>query len=116
MPLPDALVMIERLSRTSTSRDLLRAATARQHRAVDRRFSPARIASEAGYREFLERSAAAVLPLERALAASGVRYLLSDWDARSRAGVLRRDLADFDIVPQPPPLPAYLPRGEAYRF
>jgi heme oxygenase len=45
------------------------------------------------YRMFLEASAAALLPLEQVLVASGVEQWLGDWRARLRSDHLRIDLA-----------------------
>jgi heme oxygenase len=83
-------------------RDCLRAATASIHAQLDRRVALLDLGHAAGYRCFLEGTAAALLPLEAALAASGVVDLFPDWPARSRRGAILEDLARLDGTAQPP--------------
>jgi heme oxygenase len=52
-----------------------------------------------GYLEFLLASAAAVIPLERALTASGAGRILPLWSARTREDALRRDLDSLGATP-----------------
>ena len=75
-----------------TIRSRLRAATSAQHAAVDRHMGELLRAGPRGYERFLEASAAAVLPLERALETSGAPELLPDWSERVRSGALVADL------------------------
>jgi heme oxygenase len=74
-------------------RNLLRHSTTAAHAAVDRHFAAMLAAGLSGYTDFLRASAAAVLPLEQALAAARVHEILPDWDARARSTALRDDLA-----------------------
>src|SRR5262245_47418144 len=50
-----------------------------------------------GYRDFLRASAAAVFPLEKALAAARVREIMPDWDARARSTALLDDLESLGV-------------------
>jgi heme oxygenase (biliverdin-IX-beta and delta-forming) len=45
------------------------------------------------YRWFLEANAAALLPLEEALAEAGVKRLFHDWELRCRSNAILQDLA-----------------------
>lgn len=82
-------------------RSELRTATAALHAAVDAGFSSILAEGQTGYRTFLARSAAAVFPLEKALAAAGVETLLPDWPQRSRMAALASDLRDLGEVEPP---------------
>jgi heme oxygenase (biliverdin-IX-beta and delta-forming) len=84
---------------TRPIREILRHATAEHHAAVDRRFAPLIASGIAGYVEFLLASAAAVIPLERALTARGVDRILPQWRARTREAALRQDLAALGASP-----------------
>jgi heme oxygenase (biliverdin-IX-beta and delta-forming) len=83
---------------TRPIRDILRHATAEHHAAVDRRFAPLIAQGMSGYVEFLLASAAAVIPLERALTARGVDRILPRWQARTREAALREDLEALDAL------------------
>ena len=76
-------------------RERLKAATTDAHRALDARFGAFDLTSVAGYRRFLEASAAALLPLETTLERSGVARLFSDWPQRSRRTAI---VADLDCI------------------
>jgi heme oxygenase len=93
---------------------MLRAATADLHAAVDARFSGS-FESVATYAAFLAALASALVPLERALEASGIGRALPDWPRRRRADVLLADLAilgaTLPALAQPPDV-----RGEARQF
>lgn len=93
-------------------RERLKAATADAHRALDARFGTFDLTSAAGYRRFLEASAAALLPLETTLERSGVADLFSDWPQRSRRMALATDLACVGGVADPLPSPAAMSRHE----
>jgi heme oxygenase len=86
----------------------LKQATAAVHARLDARLGALDLQSAGGYRQFLEINASALLPLERALTAAGVRELLPDWDRRVRAGAVLSDLAALGGKPYPleaPPMP-----------
>lgn len=76
-------------------RNILRDATSADHARLDARLGAFDLHSHEGYRRFLEINAAALLPLEAALVAGGVRRLLPDWDARARTRAIEADLAAF---------------------
>jgi heme oxygenase len=78
-------------------RNVLRQSTTAAHAVVDRRFAAMSAAGLSGYIDFLRASAAAVLPLEQALAAARVHEILPDWDARARSTALRDDLAALGV-------------------
>jgi heme oxygenase len=84
-------------------RDQLRRATAFAHRNLDERFGNFGLTSLDGYRRFLETTAAALMPLERALERDGVADIVSDWTQRSRRADLDRDLQCIDGVAEPLP-------------
>jgi heme oxygenase len=83
---------------TRPIRDILREATAEHHAAVDRRFAPLMAQGTSGYVEFLLASAAAVIPLERALTARGVDRILPGWPGRTREAALRQDLEALEVL------------------
>jgi heme oxygenase len=66
------------------------------------------LTSRDDYRQFLEASAAALLPLEAALTAAGVDRHFPDWDQRSRRTAILDDLAklrgDIRLLATPGPL------------
>jgi len=74
----------------------LRQATAESHRMLDKLFGGFDLRQRAGYRRFLEASAAALLPLEAALVEAGVKHLFPDWPLRSRRRAILDDLARID--------------------
>jgi heme oxygenase len=98
-----------------SARGYLRAATNDLHARLDARLAPLVTQGDAGYREFLLRSAMALLPLEQALNEASISNLLADWPQRSRSGALRLDLAALSLRE---PLGAAAPkvRGEAFQF
>lgn len=98
-----------------SARGYLRAATNDLHARLDARLAPLVTQGDAGYREFLLRSAMALLPLEQALNEADVSNLLADWPQRSRSSALRMDLAALSLRE---PLGAAAPevRGEAFQF
>lgn len=103
------------VSARSTAHQLLRAATADLHAAVDARFSADFDSDGAAYGRFLTALGSVVPPLEAALEAAGVERLLQDWPRRRRSPALRSDLRTLDLV-VPVPLPVPPPRGEAGLF
>jgi heme oxygenase len=96
-------------------RIFLRNATAELHAELDSRLAPLIKQGDAGYARFLLRSAAALLPMERALAEANVAALLPDWPLRSRSRAIRLDLAALALR-EPSPLPAPEVRSEAFQF
>jgi heme oxygenase len=74
-------------------RDRLKRATAGAHRDLDVRLGALDLGRLAGYRRFLEISAAALIPLEAALEAGGVAAIFPDWPQRTRRAAIAADLA-----------------------
>ena len=99
----------------SSARGYLRAATNDLHTRLDARLAPLVLRGDAGYREFLFRSAMALLPVEQALNKAGVVNVLPDWPQRSRSSALTGDLAALSL-PQPTPTKFAKVRGEAFQF
>ena len=93
---------------SSDLRDQLRAATRDLHGDVDAHFGAFALASLHGYRSFLEASAAALLPLEKALIDSGVKRRFPDWPLRARSAAILYDLERIGgvcwLLPTPEPL------------
>jgi heme oxygenase len=87
--------------RSFSLRTLLRDATSADHARLDARLGEFDLHSQVGYRRFLEINAAALLPLEAALVAGGVKRLLPDWDERARTAAIRADLAAMDGAASP---------------
>jgi len=85
-------------------RDELRAATAKLHEDVDRGFQNYDLATFAGYRAFLEASAAALIPVEQGLQRADIEQLFPDWQARRRRHAIMADLESlggtFDPLPE----------------
>lgn len=108
---PDHAIAVQTMSPFGL-RERLKAATADAHRALDARFGSFDLTSAAGYRRFLEASAAALLPLETTLERSGVAGLFSDWPQRSRRTALAADLDCMGGVADPLPSPAAMSRHE----
>lgn len=79
--------------RKPTIRNLLKEATSPDHERLDGLLIAFDLQTLTGYRRFLEINAAALIPLERALAAGGVDELLPDWERRTRSEAIRADLA-----------------------
>ncbi|MDR6624909.1 biliverdin-producing heme oxygenase [Caulobacter segnis] len=93
-------------------RDRLRAATSKDHAALDAIVSALDFETAFGYAGFLWASAAALIPLELALERAGVEGWLEDWPLRSRRAALALDLADLGVSapvskPQPTPTRAF---------
>ena len=102
----------------SLVRPLLRSSTAALHHRLDDRMARLLRLGEAGYAEFLIINAAAVMPLEQALADADVEAILPDWNLRARSAALRSDLESLSL-PSPDLANAgsVLERSdEAYRF
>lgn len=98
--------------RSGGLRDRLRTATAAAHTSLDATFSSFDLQTRRGYRRFLEASAAALLPVEAALADAGIAAILSDWRQRVRSGAIVADLAALGGVARPlPPLRRPTPAG-----
>lgn len=86
----------------------LRHATADAHQAVEAGFSRLDLCQIDDYRTFLSSLAAAFVPLERALEATGIDRFLPDWPQRRRRDLLTQDLADLGVTVVAlaiPPLP-----------
>lgn len=84
---------------------LLKAATRDAHDRVDAAFAAFDLGSEADYRRFLQRHAAAFLPAEQALTDAGAGRLLPGWNDARRSAALVADLADLGMTPPPPCVP-----------
>lgn len=85
---------------TATLRNILREATAADHARLDARLGAFDLHDLGGYRRFLEANAAALLPLEDALTAAGVRDILPGWDRHARAGAILNDLSAIGGAPK----------------
>jgi heme oxygenase len=81
-------------------RNILKDATATDHAKLDGRLAAFDLHELTGYRRFLEANAAALLPLEGALVAAGVRDILPDWDRHRRSRAILSDLAAVGGTPQ----------------
>lgn len=110
---PDHAVAVRAISSLRV-RERLRTATFDAHRALDAHFGTFDFTSVAGYRRFLEASAAALLPLEAALERGGIASLFSDWPQRSRQTALVSDLDCIGGVVDPLPSPAAMSRYELF--
>jgi heme oxygenase (biliverdin-IX-beta and delta-forming) len=86
---------------TSPLREKLKQATAPAHRDIDAQFSRFDLTSVAGYRRFLEASAAALVPLEAALEVAGIASVIDDWPQRSRRAAIVSDLARLNGAVRP---------------
>jgi heme oxygenase len=89
----------------------LRSVTAATHNRLDARFGALDLTGLAGYRQFLEASAAALLPLEMALVNARVARIFPDWEERSRQVAILDDLAQTGGRMEPLPLPGPLDFG-----
>jgi heme oxygenase len=89
----------------------LRSVTADAHNRLDTRFAAVDLACLAGYRQFLEANAAALLPLEMALTRDRAAQLVPDWPERSRQAAILDDLARIGGKAEPLPLPGPLDFG-----
>jgi len=89
----------------------LRSVTAQAHARLDARRGALDLTSLPDYRRFLEGSAAALLPLEAALAAARVAEIFPDWELRSRQAAITEDLARIGGQIEPLPAPAPLDFG-----
>jgi heme oxygenase len=76
----------------ASRRELLKQSTQDLHVQLDARVAKLALTRYADYRDFLLRTAQALLPLESLLVKSGVSDAVSDWNARSRSEALRNDL------------------------
>lgn len=93
-------------------RERLREATSAAHRDLDAQLSGFDLTSPAGYRRFLQASAAALLPLEAALVAAGVERIFPDWIERSRSAAIIADLWCLgSSVPRTVPVPPLTSSG-----
>lgn len=89
----------------------LRSVTAVAHNRLDARFRSLDLTGLAGYRQFLEAIAAALLPLEVSLVYARVARIIPDWEARSRQAAILDDLARTGGKMEPLPLPGPLDFG-----
>lgn len=91
-------------------RSTLRSGTAEAHARLDACFGRLDLQKLSDYSRFLTAQAAALLPLETALLASGVERLFPDWASRARSQALRADIACLGgRPPVVPPLPRLEP-------
>jgi heme oxygenase len=81
-------------------RNILKDATAADHARLDDRLGAFDLHDLGGYRRFLEANAAALLPLEGALVAAGVRNILPEWDRHRRSRAILSDLAAIGGTPR----------------
>jgi len=112
LPTPPLVASNHFAGRSPTSlRSVLKAATAADHAKLDATLGAIDLSTLAGYRRFLEINAAALLPLERALIAGGVRKLTADWDRRARSRAILADLTAIggSVQPLDPPVIADRP-------
>lgn len=100
---------------TPDVRDRLRGSTAALHARVDQAFGRLLRDGQDGYPRFLAASAAAVIPLERALTAAHVVDLLPDWPQRCRSQAVRSDLCALSLA-APRMVEVRLDRDEAFLF
>jgi heme oxygenase len=98
-----------------SARGQLRTATRDLHARLDARLAPLMTQGDAGYQEFLLRSAMALLPVEQALTEAGVAILLPDWPQRLRSCALRGDLAALALA-EPAGAAVAAVCGEAFQF
>jgi len=73
-------------------RNFLDDATAHLHTVLDQKIAPLLTGDERAYRNFLQRTALVLLPLEHALQAANVTSIVTDWPARRRSDALISDL------------------------
>lgn len=92
------------MTKAASARNLLRTATASAHARVDDAFGGFDLDDRDGYRSFLMAQAGPLLTAEAAIDAFAPAALLPDWPERSRAALIRADLADLD-APAPKPEP-----------
>jgi heme oxygenase (biliverdin-IX-beta and delta-forming) len=92
----------------------LRNFTHDSHRALDRQLTSLDLTRTAGYRRFLEVTAAALLPLESALSRAGVSSMLADWEQRSRREAILTDLAAIGGRTLPLPFESRLNASQAW--
>lgn len=78
-------------------RERLKDATEAAHRDLDAQLTSFDLTSLSGYRRFLQASAGALLPLERALVEAGVERMFADWPERRRSAALAADLDRLGI-------------------
>jgi heme oxygenase len=95
-------------SNRDSLRDRLRDATADAHARLDAQLDRFDLARLADYRDFLEVSAAALLPLEAALVDAGVERIFADWPLRARSRAILDDLDRVGGGPHPLALPGGL--------
>ena len=96
-------------------RTYLRAATSNLHSMLDDQLGPLITQGDTGYAKFLSCSAAALLPIERALGEAGVAAVLPDWPQRSRSEALRLDLSALSL-PEPSSPPSAKIGGRAFQL
>ncbi|HWA92533.1 MAG TPA: biliverdin-producing heme oxygenase [Rhizomicrobium sp.] len=89
-----------------TFRNILRDATAEQHRRLDEVAAHMALDTPRGYGAFLVAQAEALLPVERALEDGGIARHLPDWPARRRAPALLADLDELRLAVAPIRAPA----------
>ena len=88
-------------SNRSSLRDRLRDATADAHARLDVQLDRLDLARLADYRDFLDLSASALLPLEAALVGAGVERIFADWPLRARSRAILDDLERVGGNPHP---------------
>lgn len=93
----------------------LRTATDDLHADLDAQLAPLITQGDTGYAKFLACSAAALLPIERALGEAGIAAVLPDWPQRSRSEALRLDLSALSL-PEPSVSPVPEVGGRAFQL
>jgi heme oxygenase len=83
-----------------TLRDILKDATAASHARLDAQLGAFDLHDPIGYRRFLEANAAALLPLEGALVAAGVREMMPNWGGHARTRAILGDLLAIGGAPR----------------
>jgi heme oxygenase len=90
----------------SSLRVKLRISTASAHARLDGLAAAFPLSTRDGYADFLAAHAAALIPIEQALAEADVNALLPDWPSRCRSGAVMRDLdilrAELRAIAVPP--------------
>lgn len=99
----------------SGARRALRDNTLALHKRVDEIFSRPDLSRRCDYVEFLLAHAAAIVPTEQSLERAGAGSLLSNWNGRTRSGLLRADLLSLGVaVPAPIAAPTFSTLAEVW--
>jgi heme oxygenase len=95
-------------------RETLRERTAAAHQRLDGLWDIASLHERGPYTQFLQATAAALVPLEARLCETGVEALLTDWAMRSRTASIQADLAGLGAVAPSCPAPALASAEEQF--